>query len=114
MEQSWTCTSSINDNKAPAKTKKSYFSYMTKTGAAAPAVPTAGDISALEAAIAVIQRLPPAATRQRPELVDVELVSNPLQQHDSRKRRPASPSSPCHSSTSAICSSIAAKRTRRC
>jgi hypothetical protein len=54
------------------KTKKSYYSfYITKTGAAASALPTAGNTSAWEAVIAVNQLLSPA-TRQRPELVDVE------------------------------------------
>jgi hypothetical protein len=90
MEQSWTCTSSINDDKA--RQKKSYFFYITKTGAAAPALPTAVNATTWKALIAVNQLLPPA-TRQRPELVDIELVSNP-HQHKSRKRQ-QSPSSPC-------------------
>jgi hypothetical protein len=84
----------IQHQRQQGKTKKSSFFYITKTGAAAPALPTAGNTSAWEAAIAVNQMFPPARTRQRPELVDVELVSN-LHQRDSRKRQLVSPSSPC-------------------
>ncbi len=84
-----------------------------RTGDAAPALPTAGNASAWEAAIAVNRLLPPA-TRQRPELVDVELVSNPPHQHDFRKRQLVLPSSPCDSSPNTISSSIAAKRKQRC
>ncbi|KAI2502059.1 hypothetical protein MHU86_12378 [Fragilaria crotonensis] len=102
----------IQHQRRQGETKTSYYFYITKTGATAPALPTAGNTSAWEAAIAVNRLLPPA-TRQRSELVDIELVSNP-HQHDSRKRQ-LSPSSPCRSTSppSTFSSSIAAKRTRR-
>jgi len=82
----------IQHQRRQGETKKSYFFYITKTGAAAPALPTAVNATTWKALIAVNQLLPPA-TRQRPELVDIELVSNP-HQHKSRKRQ-QSPSSPC-------------------
>ena len=102
----------IQHQRQQGETKKSYYFYITKTGAAAPALPTAGsNTSAWEAVIAVNWLLPPPATRLRPELVDVELVSNP-HQSDSRKRRVPSL---CHSSSpiTAINSIAPAKRTRR-
>jgi hypothetical protein len=70
----------IQHQRRQGETKKSYFFYITKTGAAVPALPTAGNTTTWEASIAVNRLLPPA-TRQRPELVDIELVSNP-HQHD--------------------------------
>jgi len=55
-------------------TGKSYYIYMAKNGSAAPVLPTARNSAAWEADIAV-NRLLPQATRQRPELVNLVLIS---------------------------------------
>ncbi len=111
MEQSWTCISRINGDKARQRSPTSYFNSDWSSRASSS---YSRQCISLEAAIAVNWLLPPA-TRQRPELVDVELVRNPLHHHDTRKRQlVVSPSSPCHSSPSTISSNIAAKRTQHC
>ena len=105
----------IQNQRLQGETKRSYYFYITKTGAAVPALPTAGNSSAWEADILAVNRLLPPATRQRPELVNLVISSTSNHHHhnNSRKQRTASPSSSaCHGSQSSSIST-AAKRTRR-
>jgi hypothetical protein len=55
------------------ETKKSYYYYMN--GTATPTLPSARNAAAWEADVVAVNRLLPPATNQRPELVEVVLLS---------------------------------------